>query len=136
MSDVTYIDRRHSAKPRDPIVFRREPPVSVSALTEWQRQLEQAVPVTDRLSRLVIRWEPGDAWQPIQRFFLWQCVDPKHHEIEPWILAELRGPAPRSTGHACFEGYCLCDLKRRRWVEGACRRVGPHSPGLGWCCSA
>jgi hypothetical protein len=124
MSELIISDRRAATKPASvPELYRNEPPVSRETLADWQRQLNAAVPPTDKLSHLLILWEPGDEWMPIQRFFLWQCVDPKYHEIEPWILAELRGPAPRTTGHPCFAGYCLCDVKRARWVEGACKYI-------------
>lgn len=65
---------------------------------EWQAALDALhIPGT---SRLLVAWEPGDVWQPIHRWFLWQ--------LQPWTLshndavkAELRGPHPRSKGHYC-----------------------------------
>lgn len=130
MSNFNFSERRavsipgHAAAPSGVSdLYRRDPPVSRETLAEWQRQLNQAVPPTDKLSHLLIRWEPGDEWMPIQRWFLWQVIDPAHHPIEPWILQELKGPAPRSTGHPCFVGYCACDVKKNRWVGGACRYI-------------
>ena len=73
---------------------------------EWQAALDaQHVPGT---ARVVIAWEPGDVWQPIHRWFLWQ--------LQPWALSqndavkrELRGPHPRSTGHYCApQSGCGC----------------------------
>lgn len=106
-----------------PKAFTYDPPVSHATIRDWQKELDRAVPVTEKLSRLVIRYEPGDPWQPIHRFLIWQCVDPKHVEIEPWILNALNGPSPRSRGHYCAPGWCLCELKSNRWVGGATRLI-------------
>lgn len=62
-------------------------------LPGWQAALDaQHIPGT---ARLVIAWEPGDVWQPIHRWFIWQ--------FQPWershnnaVKAELRGPHPRT----------------------------------------
>jgi hypothetical protein len=34
-------------------------------------------------------------------------------------LAELNGPNPRSTGHYCASGHCLCPMKANAWKDGA-----------------
>lgn len=96
-------------------------------LPAWQAALDaQHIPGT---SRLVIAWEPGDVWQPIHRWFLWQ--------LQPWALsqnyavkAELRGPHPRSTGHYCAPGSG-CDCRNEfgvathtfNWKGGTCRLI-------------
>lgn len=65
---------------------------------EWQAALDaQHVPGT---ARLHIAWEPGDVWQPIHRWFLWQ-LQPWHLSQNAAVKQELRGPHPRSTGHYC-----------------------------------
>jgi hypothetical protein len=112
-------------------LFRYDPPVSPETLARWQARLDEESRVAERKGRLLIRWEAGEAWEPIQRFFLWQAVDPRHVEIEPWIRKALNGPHPRSTGHWCASGvdprtgarYCDCLLKRNRWVGGATRLI-------------
>jgi hypothetical protein len=98
-------------------------PVGDDTIIDWQSELDSRHWRGSRSSRLLIRYEAGDPWEPIGRFFLWQAVDPQYVEIEPWIRDALHGPNPRSTGHYCGAGYCLCELKRNRWVGGATRRI-------------
>lgn len=57
----------------------------------------------------------------MNRLFLWNLLPVER--TDPAILEELKGPHPRSTGHACFEGHCLCPEKRERWVGGPCRFI-------------
>lgn len=45
-------------------------------------------------ARVIIAWEPGDVWQPIHRWFLWQ-LQPWHLSQADAIKQELRGPHPR-----------------------------------------
>ena len=45
------------------------------------------------------------------------------HAVRPEILAELKGPDPRSTGHYCGPGYCICRNKRNAWKGGAARLI-------------
>jgi hypothetical protein len=121
---LAYVDRRSAAgvsAPAPDRLFRYDPPASREQVAQWQRMLDEHCPVTDRLSRLVLRWEAGDPWQPIQRWVVWQCLDPKHVTIEPWVRSALNGPHPRATGHYCGDGYCLCAMKRNKWVGGATR---------------
>lgn len=106
-----------------PKYFTYDPPVSHDTIAQWQRDLDAVTYMGPQLSRLIIRWEPGDPWQPIGRFLIWQCLDPLITPIEPWVLKGLNGPSPRSKGHYCAEGWCLCDEPRYRWVGGATRFV-------------
>lgn len=64
----------------------------------WQAALDAThVPGT---ARLVVAWEPGDVWQPIHRWFLWQ--------YQPWagvpdaVRRELRGPHPRTNARLTY----------------------------------
>lgn len=85
----------------------------------WQAVLDTLSPVgeRDRFSWYRIAWEPGDPWRPVQRWVIWH-MHPRNHiplYINP---GGLRGPSPRSQGHACFEGLCTCDVKKNYWVDG------------------
>lgn len=93
-------------------LFRYAPPVGPATIAGWQAELERVVPRTDRLSWLYLRWEPGDVWEPVQRWVLWQ-VWPADvtAALMPQQWAALHGPSPRSKGRFSAE--------RRRWVGGA-----------------
>lgn len=88
---------------------------------EWERQLWTIAPPSNFISWLKLRWEPGDAWEPIERWFIWQMRHPRF--VRPEVLAELRGPHPRSRGHYCATGWCPCDMKANRWRDGAARLI-------------
>ena len=96
---------------RDALAAKRHPtgPLMPHAVTrieydrtprpEWQAALDAThVPGT---ARLYLAWEPGDVWQPIHRWFLWQ--------LQPWHLSddvarkqELRGPHPRTNAQLVY----------------------------------
>lgn len=94
---------------------------------EWQAALDaQHIPGT---ARLVVAWEPGDVWQPIHRWFLWQ-VQPWHLSENHAVKQELRGPHPRSTGHYCAPSRgCGCrnefgvPTHTMAWKGGATRLI-------------
>lgn len=99
----------------DQFVWAREP------RPEWVETLRAMAPCTDQQAGLVIAWEPGDPWEPIQRWFVYQ-VFPKH-TVPADVLRQLEGPHPRSSGHGCFGTnaygtWCLCPVPRERWVDG------------------
>lgn len=106
--------------------FTYTPPVSQRTIDRWQAMLDREYPRGPRFAHVMVRWEPGDPWESIGRFFLWQTVDPRFVQIEPWVLNALQGPSPRSTGHMCRDGYCLCELKRNRWHGGQGRHIDQH----------
>ena len=106
-----------------PRYFTYDAPHSQATIAEWQRALDAETYRGDKLSRLVIRWEAGDPWQPIRRYLIWQCVDPQHVVIEPWNRKALNGPSPRSRGHYCAPGWCFCELKANGWTGGATKMV-------------
>lgn len=114
---------RAVASSAPPALFRYDPPVSGRTLAAWQRDLDAIVPPAARRVRLVLRWEPGDLWQPVQRFIIWMGQDPRWLNTEPWVVNELRKSSPRSNGHYCGVGYCLCDVKKNRWVGGVAKFV-------------
>lgn len=102
-----------------PRVWGYDAPFSKTTLAEWQRQLDAEFYRGERGSRLLIRWEASEPWQTLDRLMLWIGVDPRYVEIEPWVRKALYGPSPRSKGHYCAPGYCLCEQKQNRWVGGA-----------------
>jgi hypothetical protein len=95
---------------RDALTVRRSPvTVTPHAVTrieyermprpEWQAALDaQHVPGT---ARLVVAWEPGDVWQPIHRWFLWQ-LQPWHQSQNEAVKQELRGPHPRKNARLVY----------------------------------
>jgi len=120
---VEETGRQASSTPVEKVpLYRLEPPINKPDLAVWQAQLEQVVQKTDQLSWLKIVWEPGDPWSPKQRWMLWQMRPVSNAQgvlnVPEEILAALKGPHPRSSGHACFPGYCYCDIKANRWVGG------------------
>jgi hypothetical protein len=124
-------DRRAASAPAvPPALFREQGPVSKEQLRAWQEQLEAAIPVTEHLSHFRVEWEPGDPWAPRQRWVVWQMQPVTRPDgtlaIHEDLWRGLHGPHPRSEGHACFTGWCPCDLKRQRWVDGPASIV----PGL------
>ena len=82
------------------VVWDRTPPA------EWVARLEQVIEPEGN-SWLMLRWEPGEAWWPIERWALWQVRTRETAAmLYPDHLAELEGPNPRGEGHACFPGWC------------------------------
>jgi hypothetical protein len=86
---------------------------------EWIQALRAVSPISDQHSWLYLAWEPGDPWDAIERWMLYQ--------VWPWartpasVRAELDGPDPRSTGHYCGpRSLCACEMERRPdlWVGG------------------
>lgn len=108
-------------------MFRYDPPVSASTVRAWQSELDALFPPCDRLSHIIVRWEAGDLWQPIQRWTLWQVQDPMTSILPPMVRTALQGAHPRSSGHYCASGFnpvtgqlwCMCPMKANRWRGGA-----------------
>lgn len=100
---------------------------------EWVAALRRVAPVADRSadiqhSHLELVWWPGEWWVPIQRWSLWQMVNPAL--IDPAIREELDGPHPRSEGHFCTaderlpnQFRCLCRRKLETWRDGPCHLI-------------
>lgn len=120
-SAVTGLSETGAPPASEDSLFRYDPPVSPETLAAWQRELDRHFEVQDRVSRLVIRWEAGDIWQPIQRLIIWQCENPNTVMVPPMVSAGLKGPHPRSSGHYCAVRFCLCPVKANRWRGGSNR---------------
>ena len=120
---ATYTDRRASATTaarRTGLRVGRE--CERTPDPQWQRELDRIAPPADTVSNLRILWEPGDFWRPRERWVIWQVYPMDRHgqAMLPWYVPKdaLDGPSPRSTGHACVAGLCLCPMKANRWVDG------------------
>lgn len=88
---------------------------------EWQEALDRIAERSEMLSSLVIWWEPGDAWEPVQRWIIYNLIPPR--AIPPRVFEQLGGVHPRSSGHPCVgrvggHTYCMCRKPRGRWVDG------------------
>ena len=69
-----------AAKPDALFVYDRQAP------TEWDRMLKAVVPQYEGLGGFLIRWEPGEEWDPIQRWIIWQTMTPA--DTQKLILAD------------------------------------------------
>src|SRR3990167_2114432 len=87
----------------------------------WERAAWSVAPPSNFLSWLKLVWEPGDVWEPVERWMIYQMRAPRF--VRPEMLKELRGPSPRSTGHYCAPGYCECAIKKNGWRDGAARMI-------------
>jgi hypothetical protein len=101
-------------------VRHREPPA------DWVARLAEVSPKSDEQGWLKLVWEAGEEWIPGQRWTLYEMV----HEqfVDPVVLAELRGPHPRSEGHMCSTNVpkqfqCLCRHKFEGWRGGPCQII-------------
>ena len=86
----------------------------------WQEELDRITPASnsEHKARAIIWWEPGDEWEPIQRWIIYQMLPKK--AIPPHILKELQGPHPRSTGSyskalGCWKNGCAPNITRTAW---------------------
>ena len=84
---------------------------------EWVRDLATIAPPSDRVTWLKLLWEPGETWEPVQRWEIREMV-PRLDHVDPDILDALKGPDPRLEGHfvdevdpcpLCIEPGHLCD---------------------------
>lgn len=73
------------------------PPLSRGEWRDWQAELARIAPRSDHLSWLHLQWVPGDPWQPVHRWIVFQMI-PRSH-IPAFMLPDLQGPNPRWFGH-------------------------------------
>lgn len=88
----------------------------------WVAALRAFSPPSAAHSWLHLAWEPGDPWEPVERWMLYQVIP--EARVRPEVLAELRGPDPRSRGHYCGPtSLCGCPAHKRPdcWVGGLAR---------------
>lgn len=76
----------------------------------WQEELDRITPASnaENKQRGIIWWEPGDTWEPVQRWIIYAMWPKK--AIPPHVLKELQGPHPRSAGRY--------SEKLGLWVDG------------------
>lgn len=89
----------------------------------WERRIADAFPRSESVSWLCVRWEKGNPWEPINRWVVWHMRHPSLIKNREGLIEELRGPAPRSTGHYCATGWCECAEKMGRWFGGAAFQI-------------
>lgn len=65
---------------------------------EWVKQLAEFSPPTDKVSHLEIVWQPGEVYEPIQRWEIYE-MDPNLDRYPEELVADLTGPSPRSRRH-------------------------------------
>lgn len=76
------------------ITLDREGPVPDP---RWQEELDLIAPPGGQLSWLHLYWEPGDTWEPINRWFIGQVIP---RPSIPFLYLEwFEGPNPRSQGY-------------------------------------
>jgi len=86
----------------------------------WQEELDRITPASnaENKQRGIIWWEPGDTWEPIQRWVIYRMwpkrAIPKH------VLKELQGPHPRSKGNyserlGCWVNGCAPNITKTAW---------------------
>jgi len=86
----------------------------------FQEELNVLFPPVSLLSHLRAVWEPGEAWHPVERYVLYQCLPSER--TPNIILNELQGPNPRGFGHydrvkKKYIRYPDCPfLSRRQWL--------------------
>lgn len=95
--------------------FTYEPPVGPEVVADWQARLEAAVPRSERaVSHLRLVWEAGDPWEPVGRWFLYDCTPrvvfeesatrrrllgcTEDENADAVLLRDLDGPSPRDVG--------------------------------------
>lgn len=86
--------------------WKREPDPS------WVEALARIAPRNDQIPWLLIYWEPGETWDPVQRWMIRE-MDPalKYYDAEEIALYD--GPSPRTMGFWEGEG------RTRRWKSEA-----------------
>ncbi len=84
---------------------------------QWERDLWRIAPPSQFVSYLKLVWESGDAWEPVERWMIYQMRAPRL--IRPndrvQLLHQLNGPSPRAVGHYCAAGWCKCRMKLNAW---------------------
>lgn len=70
---------------------------------EWERRLAEFSPQTNRFTWLKIIWEQGYAWEPVERYMVYQMVPA--HAVDPEILEQLQDPHPPSKHGNYYDSH-------------------------------
>lgn len=65
----------------------------------WQEALDDVAPRRGDLSYLKIVWEPGELWDPIQRWMIYQMIPMADNPADDLFRPMLEGPHPRKFGY-------------------------------------
>lgn len=84
-------------------VWQREPNPS------WVEAVNRIAPTNPTIPWLLLYWEPGETWDPIQRWMLRE-LDPQLQYADPELVAMYEGPSPRTMGH--WDGVGA----ERKWI--------------------
>jgi hypothetical protein len=121
--------RSHTSAPTgravDGIPWRGQPLLDYSRRPEpgWQAALDAASAKGDQVSRLYLAWVPGDPWQPIHRWFVFQ-LQPWQH-VPDAFKTELEGPHPRTDAQLVYQPRVVDGkLEHRPLIKGGpCRLI-------------
>lgn len=69
------------------------PPQPPEEVDYWQSRLDALYPRNIELSWFKLEWTPGEEWEPLHRWFLYQMIPAPR--ISPLVAGFLRGPNPR-----------------------------------------
>jgi hypothetical protein len=64
---------------------------------EWQAECERIAPRSQTVNWALIHWEPGETWDPVQRWVIREMV-PRLDAVNPIQVQAYGGPHPRSIG--------------------------------------
>ena len=64
----------------------------------WVEALAQIAPRNDQVPWALILWEPGETWDPVQRWMIRE-MDPALQYYDAEEIAMYEGPSPRTMGH-------------------------------------
>jgi hypothetical protein len=82
---------------------------------DWQRDLDRLNPSKERLNWLKIVWQPGETWEPVQRWEIHEMIPVLGH-VPAEFIAALKGPNPRTVGElvdGVWESECI--VTRMQW---------------------
>lgn len=96
-------------------MIQRTPPAGV--IERWQPELDRIAQPTDRgHSHLMLVWESGEEWAPVERWVIYEMMRPEQSYLDIWL--DLDGPPPRSFGRY--------DTAKRRFVRTRSSMISQH----------
>lgn len=101
--------------------WQADMPVDAATYAAWYRAVQEIAPPNESLTWLHLAWEPGDPWEPVERWCIWQMRPRRLIALDTWL--QLEGPHPRSQGHYCAVGHCECAIKYNAWKGGAAATI-------------